>query len=200
MTEKPEYRDLLETEEQDQEPWWKRQEREAKERTKQLKDDRKKLKNRELQWKLHQEQERPNSIKYFEWLWLGSILIGIIVSAISYQHMLSEIQNEFGELGSLFEILVPIGTAIGVGLTLLFVLLTSRRQNKVAKWFLVIMFGLGLAFSIPELNTRFGYSVFVGILSSIQIALQCVGIYFLFTSGSRAWFAGIQIENDEDEG
>ena len=39
MTKKPECRDLLETEEQEQEPWWKRQERESRERLRKLSEE-----------------------------------------------------------------------------------------------------------------------------------------------------------------
>jgi len=72
------------------------------------------------------------------------------------------------------------------GVMLLLILLISRKRSKIAKWILVVFFGLGIVFYIPQLANLFNLG-FAGVLSSLQLIAQCVGLYFLFTQESRDW-------------
>ena len=123
----------------------------------------------------------PKHIKYFEWTWLGSLSLGIIVAALSY----SEI------VGAGMEIFSGFIQFVTLGVMLLLILLTSRKRNNIAKWILVVLFGLGIVFYIPHLSSLFNKG-FAGVLSSLQVLAQCVGIYFLFTQESRDWFSVIK--------
>ena len=124
----------------------------------------------------------PKHIKYFEWTWLGSLPLGIIVAELSY----SEI------VGAGIEVFSGFIQFVTLGVMLLLILLTSRKRNNIAKWILVILFGLGIVFYIPQLSSLFNLG-FAGVLSSLQVLAQCVGIYFLFTQESRDWFRVIKI-------
>ena len=119
----------------------------------------------------------PKHIKYFEWTWLGSLSLCIIVAALTY----SEI------VGARMEIFSGFIQIFTLGLMLLFFLLTSRKRNSIVKWILVTLFSLGIVFYIPQLSSLFDIG-FAGVLSSLQVLTQCVGIYFLFTEESRDWF------------
>ena len=119
----------------------------------------------------------PKHIKYFEWTWLGSLAIGIIVSALSYSEMVP---------GGL-EIFAGFIQFFTFGISLLLILLISRKRNNIAKWILVVMFGFGIVMYIPQLAFLLNIG-FVGVLSSLQLLAQCVGLYFLFTEDSREWF------------
>ena len=66
----------------------------------------------------------PKHIKYFEWTWLGSLSLGIIVAALSY----SEI------VGAGMEIFVGFIQFVTFGVMLLLILLISRKRNNIAKW------------------------------------------------------------------
>ncbi len=123
----------------------------------------------------------PKHIKYFEWTWLGSLSLGIIVAALSY----SEIVGAWMEIFSGF---IQFFTFV---IMLLLILLTSRKRNNIAKWILVTLFGLGIIFYIPQLSGLFDVG-FAEVLSSLQVLTQCVGIYFLFTQESRDWFRVIR--------
>ena len=116
-------------------------------------------------------------IKYVEWTWLGSLSLGIIVAALSY----SEI------VGAGMEVFAAFIQFVTLGVMLLLILLTSRKRNNIAKWILVVLFGLGIVFYIPQLSSLFNLG-FAGVLSSLQVLAQCVDIYFLFTQKSRDWF------------
>ena len=119
----------------------------------------------------------PKHIKYFKWTWLGSLSLCIIVAALTY----SEI------VGARMEIFSGFIQIFTLGLMLLFFLLTSRKRNSIVKWILVTLFSLGIVFYIPQLSSLFDIG-FAGVLSSLQVLTQCVGIYFLFTEESRDWF------------
>lgn len=64
-----------------------------------------------------------------------------------------------------------------------FVLLTSRQKSKIAKWVLAISFFGGSVlypvFYLLRLDQPFSHWT-SSILSIIQIALQCIAMYFLF--------------------
>jgi len=126
----------------------------------------------------------PKHIKYFEWTWLGSLAIGIIVSALSYSEMVPDELEVFVEVFAGFILFFYFFI---FGIILLLILLISRKRNNIAKWILVVMFGFGIVMYIPQLAFLFNIG-FVGVLSSLQLLAQCVGLYFLFTEESREWF------------
>ena len=119
----------------------------------------------------------PKHIQYFEWIWLGSLAIGIVIAALSYSATVPPGMEIFAGFIQLFVF----------GIMLLLILLISRKRNKFAKWVLVLLFSLGIVIYIPQLAMLFDLG-FVGVLSSLQVLAQCVGIYFLFTQESRDWF------------
>mgnify|MGYP001174924544 FL=1 len=101
----------------------------------------------------------------------------IIVSALSYSEMVP---------GGL-EIFAGFIQFFTFGISLLLILLISRKRNNIAKWILVVMYGFGIVMYIPQLAFLLNIG-FVGVLSSLQLLAQCVGLYFLFTEDSREWF------------
>jgi hypothetical protein len=123
----------------------------------------------------------PKTMKYFEWSYLISIGIGIII--VIYQYDI--IAVTFTDFGGGFS--AVIAQVLSFGISLLLVLLTSRKKNSVTKWVLTVFFVIGLVFFVMGLLTiqRLGLSDF---LSIIQILAQCCGMYFLFSKSSRDWF------------
>ena len=119
----------------------------------------------------------PTHVKYFEWTWLGSILVGIIVAALTYDEIATE-SNSVSIRIIQFLVLVFVTTLV---------LLISRQKNNFFRLTLLFIFPVGLYFYIPQLSDFFAMGI-VGVLSSMQLTLQCVGLYFLFTSESRQWF------------
>jgi len=49
----------------------------------------------------------------------------------------------------------------------------------IAKWLLVVLFGLGLLFTFVSLGVLFQDTA-QGVIAVVQVALQCVGVYMLF--------------------
>ena len=66
------------------------------------------------------------------------------------------------------EIVAGFMQFIIIEVILLLILLTSRKRNNIAKWFLVALFGLGIIFYLPQLSSLFDIE-FAGVLSSLQV-------------------------------
>lgn len=183
----------------EQEPWWKRQEREAKEHTRKLKDEWKEEKQQRQVLKEEQERlkeaqdKRPESIKSFEGAYLFSLLIELHMY-FRYPEMRPEVQ-----------ISIPFQMGIMVfvyGSFALLCLLASRKRSNIAKWIVVILSGfsiLAILLQIPEIISGLVSFNFLEIGQTVQLFCVCATIVFAFSPKSRAWFAGIQMEHGEDE-
>ena len=112
----------------------------------------------------------PNHIKYFEWSWLASIVLGIIVSGLTY----SELTDKLDPVS------VGIIQFLVLAFTITLVLLISRKKSNFAKLTLLFLYPVGLYFYIPQLSDLFLMGM-AGVISSIQLILQSIGLYFLFT-------------------
>ena len=120
--------------------------------------------------------EKPNHIKYFERAMLISLAPGVVILALSSQGM--------GITAVLFQTIVLV-------ILLINILLISRKRSNIAKWVLIVMFFLGLPMYVPLLSILLSAG-FVGVLSLLQLTVQLVGFYFLFTHQSRQWFSRTQ--------
>ena len=119
----------------------------------------------------------PNHIKYFEWSWLASIVLGIIVSGLTY----SELTDKLDPVS------VGIIQFLVLAFTITLVLLISRKKSNFAKLTLLFLYPVGLYFYIPQLSDLFLMGM-AGVISSIQLILQSIGLYFLFTPEAKQWF------------
>ena len=120
--------------------------------------------------------EKPNHIKYFERAMLISLAPGVVILALSSQGM--------GITAVLFQTIVLV-------ILLINILLISRKRSNIAKWVLIVIFFLGLPMYVPLLSILLSAG-FVGVLSLLQLTVQLVGFYFLFTHQSRQWFSRTQ--------
>jgi hypothetical protein len=75
----------------------------------------------------------PNSVKYFEWISLGSLVLGIINSALAYSTIVAPGTEVFAGIVQFFTF----------GILLMLILLISRKRSNIAKWLWIIMFALG---------------------------------------------------------
>jgi O-antigen/teichoic acid export membrane protein len=125
----------------------------------------------------------PNHIKYFEWVILGSIALGIIQTGLPFYLFAPGPAPSEPPFLVVNLILPP--------LLVLLVLLTSRKRSNIAKWILVLITAFIIVINIALISSFFEMG-FAGILLLTQSLLQCVGIYFLFTEESRNWFKEIK--------
>ena len=120
----------------------------------------------------------PKNVSRFEKLWYTSLGIGILVSALEYQYMAS-----LADTG-----LILFTQLIVIVFMVLFIWLVARRRKGWARWVLLIMFIIGLPLYFPQLSGMFERNIFAGLLSGFQVFLQIIGLYFIFTGDSAAWY------------
>ena len=130
---------------------------------------------------------RPQSIKYFDYLYLGSIALGVLSFLLNYNAIAAEIDRETAETG------VQIGSGLAMGSLIFSVIvslalwfLISRLRIEFVKWILIVFFFVGLI-GIPTVFAQLPN--LQAILSLIATVLQALAIYFLFQPDAKAWFA-----------
>ena len=127
--------------------------------------------------------EMPKSIKLFEQLFLGSLVLGVIQGAL----MSSEMGLSGGEAYSVAGMQVLILLIVGA-----LVLLTSRKKSVICKWVNTVFVVLGMGMFIPSLAMFIEQGV-MGVISAVQVLMQAYAIYLLFNADSKAWFASKEL-------
>jgi hypothetical protein len=133
---------------------------------------------------------RPQSIIMFERLFLASLAVGAIITAIGYEEIVRVVTSDPGMqrfgLGSGFLIgLIAVSYAI----YLLLWYLIAHKAAAAAKWILVVFVALGgvaipFALSGPlDLTTIVNLAVY---------ALEVAALIYLFRADAKAWFKGEQ--------
>lgn len=122
--------------------------------------------------------EMPKSIKLFEQLFLLSLALGVIQSALFLNA--SDITGDSAFSVAIFQfvILLIVGGLI---------LLTSRKKSVICKWMLIILCVLGFFGFIPSLAFFIEHGI-MGLIGSAQVLLQVFAIYLLFNADSKTWF------------
>ena len=125
---------------------------------------------------------RPASIVYFERLSILSILVGIAFAMLTWDSGAVMPRQAAMAPGM---VLIVQGISLIIVLALVF--LISRKASVIAKWILVVLFAIGLVFTVPQLGATLDQGL-VGLLQISQMIVQAAAIYFLFTAEARAWF------------
>lgn len=121
---------------------------------------------------------RPKSVERFELLFLISLGLGLVNSALTWDQT-SQMA------GVVFSLIVQVGVLL---IILGLVLAVSRKGSNIARWVLVAMFLLGAIMFIPTYAGMFALNPIVVVISSVQIALQVAAIYFVFRPDAKPWF------------
>lgn len=123
---------------------------------------------------------RPASIEYFERLSFLAMMVGIAFTALSWDPGLAERLN----VAPMF---LPAVLAVCYSLLATLVLLISRKASLIAQGIFLLLFAAGLVLAVPAVPAILNGGE-IGLLQIVQILLQAVAIYFLFTPEARAWF------------
>ena len=131
---------------------------------------------------------KPASIKKFDMLYLGSIVVGLIGFALNYGDLVETTNAELAAAG--VEGMaggIMIGSLIfGIVINLALWFLISGLRIEFVKWILVLF----AAWALFSLAATFG------LLSGLNLVFTLIGnvmtlaaIYFLFQPDAKAWFA-----------
>lgn len=133
---------------------------------------------------------RPNSIIWFERLFLPSLAIGTIGSVIQLSSNVARFAANpaTAQFGTGFVIFTIVATT---AINILFWFFIARRASNVAKWIWVVF----LIFGLLSLTMMFvspivsvigaAWKVFALLINGLQIAAA----FMLFRPDARAWFA-----------
>lgn len=129
---------------------------------------------------------RPQSILNFEKLYLGSLVIGVINYALSYDQVMADLQSDpaVAELGLASSGFVLAMAAFGWGISLLFWYFIARRASNIAKWILVVITAIGLLAIPGTLSELAGLALVLTLLTTV---VQLVAIAMLFRADAKRW-------------
>ena len=123
---------------------------------------------------------RPKSVERFELLFLVSLGVGVVISALLWEQLQMA--------GAWFALIVEAVTAATLLIVLGLVFLVSRKGSNIARWVLVVFFVPEAIMYIPTMAVMLAQNPVVAVLSSGQIALQVAAIYFVFRPDAKPWF------------
>lgn len=129
---------------------------------------------------------RPNSIIWFERVFLGSMLLGLVNSALTWSTINDQIAATPGAamLGSNF----LIGTmAIGLIINLLLWYFIARRGSNVARIIWTVLFAIGI-FGVIAMFFQ-PTAVSMKVVPLISFVLQGIGIFLLWRPDAKPWFS-----------
>lgn len=133
--------------------------------------------------------ERPQSIIWFERLYLGSVLFGLMNTAINWPRIQAQ-AAAVPNASVLPDWFLPVTMAIGIGLNVLMWYLIARRRSVVAKWILTVLTALGVfgLFGVFT-NVQNGFmSLDMALVSTVLFFVQLGAVIFLFRADAKPWF------------
>jgi hypothetical protein len=120
--------------------------------------------------------DRPDDINTFQKLMYYSIGLGLISSLL----FTSDI---YGSFNAIFVLLLIAIFGVMYWLIRQIVI----KASITAKWILTVLFAIGALITIGQLPDDLGHGM-KGFVSLIQLILQSIAIYKLFTTPSVKWF------------
>lgn len=130
--------------------------------------------------------ERPQSIIWFERLYLGAVMLGLMNTAINWPSVQAQVAAtpNAGLLPAWFSYAT---VAIGIGINLVLWYFVAQRGAVVAKWVVTVLFGLGML-SMVWMFANGIVPPTVNIVSVLVMLLQAGAVIMLFRPDTRAWF------------
>ena len=142
---------------------------------------------------------RPNSIVWFERLFLGSLLLGVINAFLVYDNVVAVMDADPNMaalgMGGGFAIVIWV---VSFAISLLLWYLIARKASTVAKWIFVVLTVVGLL--MTSLNPG-EMLTFANILTGLIFVMQLASVVVLFFPDATAWFkAARSPEPEKPEG
>jgi hypothetical protein len=118
----------------------------------------------------------------------GSVTVALYLLWASLAITLAKFAYSLSQLAPTVNKLQPV-TVMTVTLLiygyLIFMVGSGRNWARIA---FLVLFVLGLVPSLLTLQSSFGHSFVVGLVSIADLALQACGLYLLFAGPGKAWF------------
>ncbi|WP_226662889.1 hypothetical protein [Alteriqipengyuania lutimaris] len=131
---------------------------------------------------------KPQSIKLFDYFYLGAMFIGLLAFITSYPGLKAQLAAQAAQTG----VAVPpsviwIGYAVGALIGLLMWYLVSQRRVVIAKWVIVAFF----LFSLIGVGDYFGGPLVLSrIYGLVGLLAQAAAVVMLFRGDAIRWLNG----------
>lgn len=136
---------------------------------------------------------KPASIKKFDMLYLGSIVVSMVSVVLGWGQMTAMMEAELAAQGQQVEAMEGIasgaligGLVVGFGISLLLWALISVWRIEFVKWVLILFVGWGVVSTLISMGTVPFNLVFI--LGLVATALSVASVWFLFQPDAKAWF------------
>ena len=131
---------------------------------------------------------KPASIRKFDWLYLGSVAIGLLGVALNDGATASLTEADlagqgYADMGA--GVLIA-GVLFGIAISLALWFMISVLRIGLAKWLLVVLTAWSVVTSGVAIVTNFDATMVWGLVSTVMTVLA---IWFLFQPDATAWFA-----------
>lgn len=137
---------------------------------------------------------KPRSIQLFDQFYLGALAVGFVSTIAYWDQTVAMVLAQPG---------MPYGpgffmftTAAGFLVSLLLWFLTSVRASKVAKWILVVFFGLGAVGFVIGFAVGSPVGGLQLVLGLTGMLLQGAAVWMLFRPDAKPWFSGRRHDAD----
>lgn len=132
---------------------------------------------------------KPDSIKLFDRLYLGSLALGALNFAMGWSEMSDKLARTpeivAAGLGSGFMIATVV---VSMAINLVIWSFISLRASKIAKWIFVAFFAIGLLTMLSNLNNPLGPQGLSLAVALFVTVMQGGALYMLFRPDALAWF------------
>lgn len=129
---------------------------------------------------------KPQSIKMFDYLFLGSLALGIVNFLLSLGDAQAQLAADPATAGFGSGFLIGV-FAFSILISLLLWYFISSRGSKIAKWILIIFTVIGLLMLPGSLGTLPALPL---ILTLVITVMQLAAIFFLFKPDAKAYLEG----------
>jgi hypothetical protein len=126
---------------------------------------------------------RPPSIAKFERVVLVRLVIGFVITVLSWE--VARIMA--ARMGAGTGLLI-FSAALAIGITLLLLWLIAHRRSEVAKWIYVVLTTMGIVFGLVSISALLRQSTPIAILQIVHWGLGAFSIWLLFRPDTRPWF------------
>ena len=130
---------------------------------------------------------RPQSIELFEKVYLGSIGVGLVNTALSWGALTASLQNAGNAAVSMGPGVMILSIVLGLIISLLLWFFVARRASNVAKWIYVVITAIGVFGVLSSLANPSAPKGLAMIGGFVATALQMFGAWLLFKPDSVAW-------------
>jgi hypothetical protein len=130
---------------------------------------------------------RPQSIELFEKVYLGSIALGLVNTALSWGALTATLQNAGNAAVAMGPGLMIMSIAISLVISVLLWFFIARRASNIAKWIYVVITAIGVFGVISSLANPLAPKGVTMIGGFVATGLQVFAAWLLFKPDSVAW-------------